>query len=261
MPKSNNKRKNGKIAVEHFRAPSAPVRVSARAQAHVLSQDLQRLAVGAQQAFNEVNQEIHKLRVFLGAVIDVLDLRQKVENKIKADNLVAQQKVADEAKAAAEKLIEQRVFVPVTEIGEQSIIVGFETDNKTGEIIPPGRLQMQVGGEGGFREDLKVQVLGKGVGFKLVLPDKTLEITEIYNIDNERIAAMQIEENEKVKAAAQAAQKAAEESAKAVFDAAQKAVTDAAQQPAANDNDEQVESNIEDEGAFSPDPSDADAAQ
>src|SRR5712664_2041478 len=111
MPKSNNKRKNGKVAPQHYRQPSAPVRVSARGEVARVAADFQSLVKGVQQAFNEVNQEIQKLRVFLGATIDVLDLRQKVEDKITADKLAALQKAADQAKAGLEKLIDQRVMV------------------------------------------------------------------------------------------------------------------------------------------------------
>lgn len=210
MPKSNNKRKNGKVAEQKSRAPVVPIRVSARAHAKnneqnivALAQDIQNLARGVQQAVNQLEQQIHQVRTILGAVVAVLDIQQKVESKLVADKRAAQTKAADDAKLGLEKLIAQKIVVPATTIIEGALIVGRETD-KEGTIIHPGRVQLQVGD--GMVPEVKSQLLGQPVGFKFnPSTDKTFEVMEIYTIDAEQLAKVQEEEQAKAQAAAEKA--------------------------------------------------------
>lgn len=211
MPKSSNKRKNGTVAEKKPVVTTGPLRVSARGQAQAaaqqvaaLAEDFSMLVQGTQTGFTEVNDKVRKIDVILGATIDVLGIREQVEAKIKADTVAAQQKAADQAREGLEKLIAEGIMVATPEITDETIIVGFETDTKTGDVIPPGRIQVQVGGERGLRDEIKSQILGKGLGAQIALAEenKTLTVTEVYRIDTERLAAFQAERVAKAQQAA-----------------------------------------------------------
>jgi hypothetical protein len=213
MPKSSKKRKNGAVKSGSAQKEGiAPKKLShgnrieqTAAGLQALAQDFERLVKGVESAFTQQGQNfnngIQNLSEVLGAVIEVLDIKEKTTELMKAKRLAKDAADEQEKKGALAELLEKGIYVPSTEIKQDSIIVGVEKD-KEGVVLPPGRRQLNIGG---MKPEFQKELVGKSLGATLK-PDgengKTLYVTEIYSIDHEKLA----EEQKKASEAAEKAQ-------------------------------------------------------
>jgi hypothetical protein len=169
---------------------------------------LARVLMGINQRFQGVDGRLVSLEDKLGALIELLGEGQSVDELLMAKYKAKAEKEAADEKASLEEGVKDGYVLSVPKIEEKSLIVGVFMD-KEGTVQHPGRAQLVMPG---LSPKFKDQLLGKEAGFVIDLPNGSkFVVNEIYNVDDQKYAALQAEKQkavmEKARAAAAADEK------------------------------------------------------
>lgn len=163
-----------------------------------LEQGVARMLFGVNQQFGQAAQRTQTLEEQVEALVAIAGA-EEVQAYITDRRIERARAQAAAEKASLDEGIKDGYVIPAETCGEKSVIVGRYFDDK-GTVLEPGRAQLVMPG---VQDQFKQQLLGKGTGTRLKLPEGgEYELTEIYEIDEAK--AKEVEEA-KAKAAAEAA--------------------------------------------------------
>lgn len=130
------------------------------------------------QAFNNQSQQFGRLANIVQAMVEILG-GDVVDSKIKEMADAKALANLNAAQAALEHGLKTGEVVKADTIGEKTLVVGREFDNK-GEVVFPGRAQLRFGG---IRPDFQEKLKGQAAGFKMETDNGgSFEVLEIYDI-------------------------------------------------------------------------------
>jgi hypothetical protein len=150
---------------------------SALERIEVLEQMHERLVVGIDGILNQLNTRLSAIEETLEAVSGIIGPEQ-IANLIVENRKRRSEDAAAAAKAALDDAIAKGIMAPAEVIGENTLVVGRETD-KDGNQVGASRIQLAFMG---IKPQFRDQLLGKGVGTKLTTENEgTFEVIELYN--------------------------------------------------------------------------------
>ena len=187
----------------------------------ILERSQAQMMVGVQKRLIEIGQTEQDTKDFIEALAR-LSGTEEVQAEVKAIRIERLRAQANAEKDSLDAGIKDGFILPVDTAEEKSVIVGRYIESN-GEVQEPGRAQLVMPG---IQEEFRNQLLGKGPGTVLDLPNGAkFEVQELYNVDEAKYAEVQ--------ATREAAQKAAIEALQAPAPAAD--ADDSADEAASSD--------------------------
>ena len=172
-----------------------------------LEQNLARVLFGINQRFQASDQRLITLEDLVEALVN-LQGAQDVQAFVNEKRVERAHEAAAKEKASLEEGITDGFVLKAASVGDKSIIVG-KYFNAEGKVIEPGRAQLVIPG---VQPQFKELLIGKTTGTVLDLPNgEKFELTEIYEVDEEK--AREVMKAKAEKAAADATTAAGEAAA------------------------------------------------
>jgi hypothetical protein len=141
-----------------------------------LEADLSGLMSGVQNALTELERRVMTASEVIDAVVRVVG-QETVEASVLAARDERAAAAAVQAKEGLDKALEAGQVVPGTVIGDNSIIVGVESD-KDGVALKPGYIQLSMAG---VKPEFKEKMVGQSAGFKFDTVDgNTFTVNGVY---------------------------------------------------------------------------------
>lgn len=166
-----------------------------------LEQNLARVLFGINQRFQASDQRLTTLEDLVEALVN-LQGAQDVHAFVNEKRVERAREASAKEQASLEEGISDGFVLKAASVGDKSIIVGKYTDVE-GKVIEPGRAQLVIPG---VQPQFKELLIGKTPGAILDLPNgEKFELTEIYEVDEEKAREVIKARAEKATAAATAA--------------------------------------------------------
>ena len=151
-----------------------------------LEESLARVLYGVNQRFQAIDQRLALLEETAAALTQIQG-PDDVASFITAERTERAKTQMEQEQTSLEASLRDGYVAKAEVVGERSLIVG-QYKKADGTVVEPGRAQLAMPG---VAEQFKAQLLGKGAGTVLELPENnTFELLEIYTVDEEKARAL-----------------------------------------------------------------------